>query len=226
LGLELRRQETAASIRYRSRRSGEEISRAIRHLFLFIGADPNTTWLSGSGVMLDDKGLCAPAPTFSGRSKPVCPAYSQSAACARDSTKRVAAAVGDGAQVVAAWHAFLAGSRRQGRAYHQWRETVMSDECTHTDTIRDVTPSALGCEECLKIGSEWLHLRLCRICGHVGCCDDSPNRHATKHFHATRHPIIEGYDPPEGWGWCYVDEVMLDLSNRATPHNGRIPRYY
>jgi Zn-finger in ubiquitin-hydrolases and other protein len=71
----------------------------------------------------------------------------------------------------------------------------MSDECTHTDAIRDVTPSALGCEECLKIGSEWLHLRLCRICGHVGCCDDSPNRHATKHFHATRHPIIEGYDP-------------------------------
>ena len=63
----------------------------------------------------------------------------------------------------------------------------MSDECTHTDAIRDVTPSALGCEECLKIGSEWLHLRLCRICGHVGCCDDSRNRHATKHFHATRH---------------------------------------
>ena len=62
--------------------------------------------------------------------------------------------------------------------------------------------------------------------GRVGCCDDSPNRHATKHFHATRHPIIEGYDPPEGWGWCYVDEVMLDLSDRATPHNGRIPRYY
>ena len=75
----------------------------------------------------------------------------------------------------------------------------MSDECTHTDAIRDVTPSALGCEECLKIGSGWLHLRLCRMCGHVGCCDDSPNRHATKHFHATRHPIIEGYDPPEGW---------------------------
>src|SRR4051794_18145037 len=118
------------------------------------------------------------------------------------------------------------GSRRQGCAYDQCRETVMSDECTHTDAIRDVTPSALGCEDCLKIGSEWLHLRLCRICGHVGCCDDSPNRHATKHFHATRHPIIEGYDPPEGWGWCYVDEVMVDLSNRATPHNGRIPRYY
>ena len=53
-------------------------------------------------------------------------------------------------------------------------------------------------------------LRLCRTCGHVGCCDDSPNRHATKHFHNTRHPIIEGYDPPEGWGWCYVDEIMLE----------------
>ena len=63
-------------------------------------------------------------------------------------------------------------------------------------------------------------------CGHVGCCDDSPNKHATKHFHATAHPIIEGYDPPEGWGWCYVDEVMFDLSDRKTPHNGPIPRYY
>ena len=51
-------------------------------------------------------------------------------------------------------------------------------------------------------------------------------RHATAHFHATRHPIIEGYDPPEGWGWCYIDEVMLDLSERMTPHNGPIPRYY
>ena len=81
----------------------------------------------------------------------------------------------------------------------------MSHECIHMDAIRDVIPSALGCEECLKIGSPWVHLRLCRTCGHVGCCDNSPNRHATEHFHKTRHPIIEGYDPPEGWGWCYVD---------------------
>jgi hypothetical protein len=64
------------------------------------------------------------------------------------------------------------------------------------------------------------HLRSCRL------LRQSPNRHATKHFHATRHPIIEGYDPPEGWGWCYVDEVMFDLSDRKTPHNGPIPRYY
>ena len=110
--------------------------------------------------------------------------------------------------------------------FYQHRGSLMSEECTHTDVIRDVIPSALGCEECLKIGSPWVHLRLCRTCGHVGCCDNSPNRHATKHFHTTRHPIIEGYDPPEGWGWCYVDEVMLDLSDRATPHNGPVPRYY
>src|SRR5262249_62424614 len=76
---------------------------------------------------------------------------------------------------------------------------MMPGTCTHEDAIRDVTPSARGCEECLKMGSIWVHLRLCRTCGHVGCCDDSPNRHAAKHFHATGHPIIEGYDPPEGW---------------------------
>ena len=102
----------------------------------------------------------------------------------------------------------------------------MQKGCTHIAGIQDVTPSALGCEECLKIGSPWLHLRICRTCGHVGCCDDSPNRHATAHFHATGHPVIEGYDPPEGWGWCYVDEVLFDLSKRKTPHNGPIPRYY
>ncbi|HEV7911841.1 MAG TPA: UBP-type zinc finger domain-containing protein, partial [Methylocella sp.] len=96
----------------------------------------------------------------------------------------------------------------------------------HARTIRNVTPSALGCEECLKLGSAWVHLRLCRTCGHVGCCDSSPNHHATKHFRKTRHPIIEGYDPPEGWGWCYVDEIRLDLGGSTTPHNGPIPRYY
>jgi hypothetical protein len=102
---------------------------------------------------------------------------------------------------------------------------MMSEECTHENEIRDVTPSARGCEECLKTGARWVHLRLCRTCGHVGCCDDSPNRHATKHFRATGHPIIEAYDPPDGWGWCYLDEAFLDLSDRATPQLGPIPRY-
>jgi Zn-finger in ubiquitin-hydrolases and other protein len=102
---------------------------------------------------------------------------------------------------------------------------AMSKSCSHLHTIRTVTPSALGCEECLKTGDPWVHLRLCRTCGHVGCCDSSPNRHATKHFHATGHPIIEGYDPPEGWGWCYVDEVMFDLGDRTTPQRGPIPKF-
>ncbi|MFW3173174.1 hypothetical protein EX530_00255 [Xanthomonas phaseoli] len=100
----------------------------------------------------------------------------------------------------------------------------MSQHCRHTDQINQVTPSARGCEECLAIDSVWVHLRLCRSCGHVGCCDDSPNRHATAHHHATGHPIIEGYDPPEGWGWCYVDEVEVELPDQ-TPQLAPIPRY-
>jgi hypothetical protein len=100
----------------------------------------------------------------------------------------------------------------------------MHKQCTHTGQIAQVIPSARGCEECLASGSEWVHLRLCRICGHVGCCDDSPNRHATKHFHATGHPIIEGYDPPEGWGWCYVDKRVVELPD-TTPQDGPIPRF-
>ena len=97
-------------------------------------------------------------------------------------------------------------------------------DCRHTGQVHKVTPSALGCEECLKTHSRWVHLRLCRSCGHVGCCDSSPNRHATKHFHATKHPIIEGYDPPEGWGWCFVDETEVELDDQ-TPQRGPIPRY-
>jgi uncharacterized UBP type Zn finger protein len=83
-------------------------------------------------------------------------------------------------------------------------------ECTHLDEIKEVTPSATGCEDCLRIGAEWVHLRLCMTCGHVGCCDSSPNKHATKHFHATQHPIIKSFQPGEEWGWCFVDEVTFD----------------
>ena len=84
----------------------------------------------------------------------------------------------------------------------------MSATCTHLDQIRDVKPSAEGCEECLKMGADWLHLRECLECGHVGCCDDSPNTHATKHFHATQHPIIKSFEPGENWKWCYLDKIM------------------
>lgn len=81
--------------------------------------------------------------------------------------------------------------------------------CRHLDQIRDVVPSAPGCEECLRIGSGWVHLRLCMTCGHVGCCDSSPNRHASKHARATGHPIVRSMEPGETWLWCYVDEVFL-----------------
>ncbi len=72
-------------------------------------------------------------------------------------------------------------------------------------------PHSRGCEECLKIGQEWVHLRLCLECGHVGCCDSSIGQHATRHFHQTKHAIMRSLEPGETWGWCYVDEVMLEL---------------
>ena len=81
--------------------------------------------------------------------------------------------------------------------------------CTHLGQVRDVQPRATGCEECLKIGSRWVHLRMCRTCGHVGCCDSSPNRHATAHFHETGHPIVRSIEPGESWSWCYADEVVV-----------------
>ena len=87
----------------------------------------------------------------------------------------------------------------------------MSVPCTHLDQIHDVTPrTPNGCEECLQIGDSWVHLRLCLICGHVGCCDSSKNKHATKHFHATGHPIVQSFEPGEDWLWCFVDEVAME----------------
>jgi uncharacterized UBP type Zn finger protein len=84
--------------------------------------------------------------------------------------------------------------------------------CEHLDTIRPVLPSAPGCEDCLLAGRrDWVHLRLCLSCGHVGCCDSSPGRHATKHFHATAHPLVRSFEPGEEWFWCYADEVMFEL---------------
>ena len=83
--------------------------------------------------------------------------------------------------------------------------------CTHLDMIRDVQPrTPEGCEECLARGDTWVHLRLCLTCGHVGCCDSSPNRHATKHFHATLHPIVQSFEPNEDWVYCYADDVFLN----------------
>jgi thioredoxin reductase (NADPH) len=216
-------------VRWRSRLSVEQSTLEIRNLFLFAGADPATGWLDGCGVTLDRGGFVVTgAQSEQNLGRPVPPLETSVPGVfavgdvRSGSVKRVGGAIGEGAQVVAALHGFLGDAAKPALG----QGSRMAKGCTHIAGIRDVTPSALGCEECLKSGSEWLHLRICRSCGHVGCCDDSPNKHATKHFHATQHPVIEGYDPPEGWGWCYIDEVLFDLSNRKTPHNGPIPRYY
>ncbi len=83
-------------------------------------------------------------------------------------------------------------------------------KCTHLDQIRAVTPRTPGgCEDCLKTGSQWVHLRLCLSCGHVGCCDSSQNRHARKHAHDTGHPIIRSFEPGENWRWCFIDDVEV-----------------
>jgi hypothetical protein len=82
--------------------------------------------------------------------------------------------------------------------------------CEHVKEIADVTPSADGCEDCLKIGGLWVHLRLCESCGHVGCCDNSPNRHATKHYDSSKHPIVKSFEPGEDWGYCYPDDMFYE----------------
>jgi uncharacterized UBP type Zn finger protein len=95
----------------------------------------------------------------------------------------------------------------------------MSAVCTHLDAI-EVTSLPVdvpGCEDCLRIGGWWVHLRLCLTCGHVGCCDSSPNRHATAHAKATRHPIIRSLEPGEDWCWCYEDEVAFVVELPEAP---------
>lgn len=83
--------------------------------------------------------------------------------------------------------------------------------CTHLDTINvtQLPYSVDGCEDCLATGGLWLHLRICLDCGHVGCCDDSPNRHATAHHNTTTHPLIRSLEPGEDWCWCFADEVAM-----------------
>lgn len=96
--------------------------------------------------------------------------------------------------------------------------------CTHLDQIRITHTDTHVCEDCIKTGDRWVHLRLCLSCGHVGCCDSSPNRHATRHFRSTQHPLIRSVEPGETWTWCYVDEVMpgdLELEPEPEPLGAR-----
>jgi uncharacterized UBP type Zn finger protein len=97
--------------------------------------------------------------------------------------------------------------------------------CAHLDTITEVTPSDDGCHECLQIGGHWVHLRMCQSCGDVGCCDSSPGQHATRHYHATAHPLIQSFEPGEEWLWstrrnCSSSCVASD-PRRHTPNHRR-----
>lgn len=86
--------------------------------------------------------------------------------------------------------------------------------CTHLDVIEDgLTPSGNGCAECLASGEHWVHLRMCQECGHIGCCDSSPGKHATAHFHATGDPVIRSFEPGESWYWCFVDGIAFELAD-------------
>jgi len=88
--------------------------------------------------------------------------------------------------------------------------------CTHLSQAADVTPSGDGCVECLAMGGRWVHLRLCMTCGHVGCCDSSPNKHASAHFRDVDHPLVQSYEPGERWWWCYLDEVVFEVADAPT----------
>ena len=83
-------------------------------------------------------------------------------------------------------------------------------ECEHVKEIKTYTPRAKGCEECMKMGDKWVHLRVCLICGHVGCCDSSKNKHASKHYHETGHAMMKSMEPGEEWGYCFVDDIFYE----------------
>jgi uncharacterized UBP type Zn finger protein len=90
-------------------------------------------------------------------------------------------------------------------------------DCAHLDSVQllDLPDPVDGCEECLKLGMNWVHLRMCLTCGHIGCCDNSEGKHATAHYLETDHPIIRSAEPGEDWSWCYPDELMMRLSPGA-----------
>jgi len=92
----------------------------------------------------------------------------------------------------------------------------MAGGCSHLDSIAhtELPGQIAGCEDCLAIGARWLHLRMCTECGHIGCCDSSPNRHATAHANQTGHPVIRSAEPGEDWFWCYPDELAFELPAR------------
>jgi uncharacterized UBP type Zn finger protein len=91
--------------------------------------------------------------------------------------------------------------------------------CEHVVDLKPVPPHAThGCEECLKLGARWVHLRMCLTCGHIGCCDSSPGKHATKHFQRAGHPVMASFEPGERWAWCFVDELQMPVPEVFEPY--------
>ncbi len=91
----------------------------------------------------------------------------------------------------------------------------MAQQCSHLDQVAYLEPdgSVAGCAACLAIGGRWVHLRMCQTCGEIGCCDSSPNRHASAHHEATGHPIMRSIEPGEDWSWCFDDQLMFRLAS-------------
>jgi uncharacterized UBP type Zn finger protein len=89
--------------------------------------------------------------------------------------------------------------------------------CEHVLDLEPVPPRSRGCEECLRLGMSWVHLRLCLTCGHIGCCDSSPGKHATKHFQHSTHPVMASFEQGERWAWCFVDEEELPVPEKVEP---------
>jgi hypothetical protein len=103
----------------------------------------------------------------------------------------------------------------------------ISDPCEHFSSIRPVTPTTKGCEECLAIGATWTELRICLSCGHVGCCESSEHAHALQHFNVTAHPMIAPLDRRETWGWCYVHRRYFDpMPATVTPRRGALAAFF
>jgi hypothetical protein len=88
----------------------------------------------------------------------------------------------------------------------------MAEACAHLDHITEVSPSGNGCVECLASGGWWVHLRRCTECGHIGCCDNSPGKHATAHHNTTEHPIVQSFEPGEEWFYCYPDDLGFEIA--------------
>jgi uncharacterized UBP type Zn finger protein len=105
------------------------------------------------------------------------------------------------------WRGMQRSKETKKRSPEKARQ-AMAKKCKHLNQIKITNTDIRVCAECVKLGDTWVHLRLCMSCGNVGCCDSSKNKHATKHFHATKHPVMRSIEPGEDWIWCYVDEMI------------------